>query len=1046
MKETARKQASEIRRLLDDADLLLCQAALNGHVSSVLAAGPLVDRAVKNYSEVLKMDSRNWWALTQRGVARLIVGTDKKEVIRDFEQAERLKPGFAPLENLKTLALDRPDEKIQRIQQPTLQNLDAREAFTYGILVSQERPRAWQKDCVDLFTLCVDKEPEYLPSQVARARVRSHTEGNLDECRTLLRSKPNCAFLHLMVARLLGPWRLGKSVEAVAESVTEHEMAVQLQPWNPVCHVGLADVYGRTGNLAGAETHLKTACLLDSTAISYLDLARFYSRQQDHPRTLAACGEGLKKKHDLHCESEILEIKASCLRQLGRIEELPPCLEQWEQCLRSLAGTPPTSWNTNDMGSYYHERLLEFLWNNGRRQEARILVTDSDETHPQYQLDLGNTLCQLYGSEGDFTNAMLLSDQLFEQIMESEILDTSSEFHEAYEIITRHPRYQLILGADRSQAMSTWETILARFPENSRLWSFYGQFLERNGGHVKAVVVAFRQALRYMSNEKQRRQTSFFLAGVLQRAGNLPAAEEELRALVYKIENTSQTDIVESSIARDIYITLSNVYWAQDRTDLAIAVLEQGLKGVPSQPRLIKELAKKRALTGSTSEAIATYMSYFRALPQDLSTSGDNLVDSSLESDAAGEAMFDLTNLLLQIGNLDEAEKFLRREQQLDRKVPSTDSLSQSPNYVTYRHISWAKVYLAKGNTISALSELDSAGKLKPKSFYVWMLIANVCLSSSQWEKAQEAAKRMTELDPSSQIAHTFTGFFSQNVGDHQGAVQAFRRALTLTPDGPQKASIYMGLSLSLRSLDQLQDARNACRMATEADPNNWGVWGGLGAGCKMLHEYPESINSYERAIALAPDNPALIACYSELAALYATCPESGLRNGRKAVQLATQACEWSGHKDHRPIAALAAAYAECGDFPRAMQYQDEAISLLRGSQYSGIGVALTKADGVYTITGIGPNTPAASANIYVGDIVTAVDGQSIQGMKLTDVVDRIKGTPSTKVTLTMKHADRETAEDISILRQPITNPDLQEYEKRLREYRAGKPWREKEQ
>jgi tetratricopeptide (TPR) repeat protein len=213
-----------------------------------------------------------------------------------------------------------------------------------------------------------------------------------------------------------------------------------------------------------------------------------------------------------------------------------------------------------------------------------------------------------------------------------------------------------------------------------------------------------------------------------------------------------------------------------------------------------------------------------------------------------------------------------------------------------------------------------------------------------------------------------------------------------------------------------------------------------------MLHEYPESINSYERAIALAPDNPALIACYSELAALYATCPESGLRNGRKAVQLATQACEWSGHKDHRPIAALAAAYAECGDFPRAMQYQDEAISLLRGSQYSGIGVALTKADGVYTITGIGPNTPAASANIYVGDIVTAVDGQSIQGMKLTDVVDRIKGTPSTKVTLTMKHADRETAEDISILRQPITNPDLQEYEKRLREYRAGKPWREKEQ
>ncbi len=62
---------------------------------------------------------------------------------------------------------------------------------------------------------------------------------------------------------------------------------------------------------------------------------------------------------------------------------------------------------------------------------------------------------------------------------------------------------------------------------------------------------------------------------------------------------------------------------------------------------------------------------------------------------------------------------------------------------------------------------------------------------------------------------------------------------------------------------------------------------------------------------------------------LLATCPVAKFRDGRAAVDSAKTACELSGWKNPRYIATLAAAYAETGDFDRAAQGQERALSLL---------------------------------------------------------------------------------------------------------------------
>ncbi|NIS52951.1 MAG: protein kinase [Phycisphaerae bacterium] len=62
---------------------------------------------------------------------------------------------------------------------------------------------------------------------------------------------------------------------------------------------------------------------------------------------------------------------------------------------------------------------------------------------------------------------------------------------------------------------------------------------------------------------------------------------------------------------------------------------------------------------------------------------------------------------------------------------------------------------------------------------------------------------------------------------------------------------------------------------------------------------------------------------------LLATSPSAECRDGAKAVEIATKACELTNWKNANFIDTLAAAYAEAGEFDEAVKWQNEAIKLL---------------------------------------------------------------------------------------------------------------------
>ncbi len=89
--------------------------------------------------------------------------------------------------------------------------------------------------------------------------------------------------------------------------------------------------------------------------------------------------------------------------------------------------------------------------------------------------------------------------------------------------------------------------------------------------------------------------------------------------------------------------------------------------------------------------------------------------------------------------------------------------------------------------------------------------------------------------------------------------------------------------------------------------------------------QFANAIEQFEIALKFEPGN---IPVKRNLAGLFAYCPDISLRNGEKAVELAVQVCQTSEFSNPVHVNVLAAAYAQAGEFDKAIATSEKAIVL----------------------------------------------------------------------------------------------------------------------
>lgn len=86
--------------------------------------------------------------------------------------------------------------------------------------------------------------------------------------------------------------------------------------------------------------------------------------------------------------------------------------------------------------------------------------------------------------------------------------------------------------------------------------------------------------------------------------------------------------------------------------------------------------------------------------------------------------------------------------------------------------------------------------------------------------------------------------------------------------------------------------------------------------------------------------------------------------------------------------------------FLTAKDFQDMQVQT-RG-EFGGLGIEVTMEDGVIKVISPIENTPAERAGIMSGDLITHLDGESIQGLTLSEAVERMRGPVESPITLTV--------------------------------------------
>jgi len=273
---------------------------------------------------------------------------------------------------------------------------------------------------------------------------------------------------------------------------------------------------------------------------------------------------------------------------------------------------------------------------------------------------------------------------------------------------------------------------------------------------------------------------------------------------------------------------------------------------------------------------------------------------------------------------IEKAKTFARMGKTEDAVKLLADLREKNPNDPTILFVRAGIHQMAK-DFDNALKDIDAALRILPENVLFHGLKAEILLDKGDIADARKIAEELFKENEGDLLISRLYIRILDGDKDYDKAVEVIDKIMEVNAEqiDPKKTSL-----MKIHYLSRAKKSRQALdelEVLFEKDQENVDYLRNKGMLLLAVNRHSDAVKAYDAALKAEPDDEMSL---NNLSWVLSTSPSDMVRNGQRALELAEKACKLTEYKKAYILSTLAAAYAELGDFEKALEWSKKCIEI----------------------------------------------------------------------------------------------------------------------